>query len=281
MRVPWIDWVKVDRIIDNALQEDIGEGDVTTNTLFDESETASAYLMSKATGIVAGLNIAERVFLRLDAGVEWRSTVEEGSRIKPRQVIAEFSGSLRALLTGERLALNIVQRLSGIATQTARFIETVDGLPVKILDTRKTLPGLRVLEKYAVAVGGGTNHRFGLFDGIMIKDNHIKIAGGIQKAVAKMRASNPRNLLIEVETSNLDEVKAALAADADIIMLDNMSNTTMSEAVKLIGNKAITEASGGVTLSSVRGIAETGVGCISVGALTHSVPALDISMYFR
>ncbi|MCB0262726.1 MAG: carboxylating nicotinate-nucleotide diphosphorylase [Calditrichia bacterium] len=281
MRVPWIDWVKVDRIIDTALEEDIGEGDVTTNTLFDESETASAYLMSKATGIVAGLNIAERVFLRLDAGVEWRSTVEEGSRIKPRQVIAEFSGSLRALLTGERLALNIAQRLSGIATQTAKFIEAVDGLPVKILDTRKTLPGLRVLEKYAVAVGGGTNHRFGLFDGIMIKDNHIKIAGGIQKAVAKMRASNPRNLLIEVETSNLDEVKAALAADADIIMLDNMSNATMSEAVKLIGNKAITEASGGVTLNSVRSIAETGVDCISVGALTHSTPALDISMYFR
>lgn len=281
MRVPWIDWVKVDRIIDTALEEDIGEGDVTTNTLFDESETASAYLMSKATGIVAGLNIAERVFLRLDAGVEWRSTVEEGSRIKPRQVIAEFSGSLRALLTGERLALNIAQRLSGIATQTAKFIEAVDGLPVKILDTRKTLPGLRVLEKYAVAVGGGANHRFGLFDGIMIKDNHIKIAGGIQKAVAKMRASNPRNLLIEVETSNLDEVKAALAADADIIMLDNMSNATMSEAVKLIGNKAITEASGGVTLNSVRSIAETGVDCISVGALTHSTPALDISMYFR
>ncbi|MCB0298431.1 MAG: carboxylating nicotinate-nucleotide diphosphorylase [Calditrichaeota bacterium] len=281
MRVPWIDWVKVDRIIDTALEEDIGEGDVTTNTLFDESETASAYLMSKATGIVAGLNIAERVFLRLDAGVEWRSTVEEGSRIKPRQVIAEFSGSLRALLTGERLALNIAQRLSGIATQTAKFIEAVDGLPVKILDTRKTLPGLRVLEKYAVAVGGGTNHRFGLFDGIMIKDNHIKIAGGIQKAVAKMRASNPRNLLNEVETSNLDEVKAALAADADIIMLDNMSNATMSEAVKLIGNKAITEASGGVTLNSVRSIAETGVDCISVGALTHSTPALDISMYFR
>jgi len=276
-----LDWQKVDVIIDNALAEDLDNGDVTTNYLFEPTEIAHAVMKAKAAGVIAGLPVAERVFRRLAPQVDWKTRVSEGGAVSPGDVIAEIKGTRRALLTGERLALNILQRLSGIATLTARFVNAVQGLPVKILDTRKTLPGLRVLEKYAVAVGGGVNHRFGLFDAVMIKDNHIKLAGGIRRAVEKIRRKNVNHLSIEVETSTLAEVEEALSADADIIMLDNMSNADMRAAVQLINKRAVTEASGGVTLETVRGIAETGVDRISVGALTHSPQALDIALYFQ
>lgn len=276
-----LDWQKIDRIIDTALQEDIQDGDVTTNALFSPEEKAAAYMQAKEKGLIAGLPVAERVFRKLDTSITWHCHVEEGQMVSPKDLIVEIEGSRRALLTGERLALNILQRLSGIATTTSLYVAEIAGFPVKVLDTRKTLPGLRILEKYAVAVGGGTNHRFGLFDGIMLKDNHINLAGGINKAVTKMRLKNPNNLPIEVETTTLAEVDSALAAGADIIMLDNMSNTMMAEAVRRIDGKAKVEASGGVTLTRLRSIAKTGVDFISVGALTHSVKALDISLYFR
>ncbi len=278
---PEINWPQVDAIIKNALHEDIRDGDATTEALFEPDETAKAYMLAKDNGIIAGLPIAERVFKTLQEDIVWQPAVNEGGRVKPRDLIVEMSGSKRTLLTGERLALNIMQRLSGIATMASQYMAEIDGLDVKILDTRKTLPGLRVMEKYAVAVGGATNHRFGLFDGIMIKDNHIKLAGGISKAVAILRANNPKGLQIEVETSNHDEVREALAAGADIIMLDNMPPDMMREAVEIIDGKALVEASGGINLHTVRAAAETGVDFVSVGALTHSVQALDIGMYFR
>jgi nicotinate-nucleotide pyrophosphorylase (carboxylating) len=276
-----LNWNLIDPIIQNALAEDVGDGDITTNAIIDETAQASAFLQSKGDGVIAGLAIAERVFRHLDPHLTWQPLLQDGQRIKVGQTIAAFNGKTRALLTGERLALNILQHLSGIASQTAEFVAALEGLPTKILDTRKTLPGLRVLQKYAVAVGGGTNHRFGLYDGIMIKDNHIKLAGGIAQAVSLVRKHNPAQLPIEVETSNLEEVQQALDAGADIIMLDNMDIPTMKKAVRLINGRAKTEASGGVQLGSVRAIAETGVDFISVGYLTHSVTALDISMYFR
>ena len=278
--IPEINWPEVDAIIENALQEDIRDGDATTEALFDTTETARAYMLAKDTGIIAGLPIAERVFRKLEANIDWQPKIDEGARVKPRDLILEIGGSKRTLLTGERLALNILQRLSGIATVADQYTSAVSGLSVKILDTRKTLPGLRVIEKYAVAVGGATNHRFGLYDGIMIKDNHIKLAGGISAAIAKLRANNPKNLQIEVETSNLDEVREALSAGADIIMLDNMPPKLMKEAVGIINNKTLVEASGGINLETVRAAAETGVDFVSVGALTHSVRALDIGLYF-
>ena len=277
---PIIDWQKVDAIIENALTEDLGSGDVTTNYLFEPTERAHAVMKAKADGVIAGLPIAERVFRKLDPNIEWQPRISEGGTVTPGNVIVEIKGTRRALLSGERLALNILQRLSGIATQTAQFVNAVQGLPVKILDTRKTLPGLRVLEKYGVAVGGGVNHRFGLYDAFMIKDNHIKLAGGISNAVDKIRRKNVNHLSIEVETSSLAEVEEALRAGVDIIMLDNMSNAAMREAVLLINKRAITEASGGVSLETVCSIAETGVDTISVGALTHSPQALDIALYF-
>ncbi len=275
-----LDWNKIDAIIENALQEDVGDGDITTNSLFNTGETAKAYIKVKEAGTIAGLPIAERVFLKLDNRLSWNAKIVDGEQVLPGQILSEIEGSQRALLTGERLALNILQRLSGIATQTAKYLTAVKGLPVKILDTRKTLPGLRVLEKYAVAAGGGKNHRFGLFDGIMIKDNHIKLAGGITNAVNKIKKAGINHLSIEVETSNLAEVNEALNAGADIIMLDNMSLEKMREAVQRIEGEAKTEASGGITLEKIRKVAETGVDYISVGALTHSVKALDIGMYF-
>lgn len=279
-QLPDLDWEKIDLIIENAFAEDIGDGDVTTNSLFKAEEKAAAFMKVKADGIIAGLPIAERVFRKLDPDFGWETNVAEGAAVAAETVFVEMKGARRALLSGERLALNILQRLSGIATQTAAYVKAAGNTKVKILDTRKTLPGLRVIEKYAVAVGGGQNHRFGLFDAIMIKDNHIKLAGGIAKAVHTVRQANTKNLPVEVETSNLAEVEEALTAGADIIMLDNMSNDMMRQAVQKIGGRAKVEASGGITLERIASIAETGVDYISVGALTHSVKALDIGLYF-
>ncbi|OGE23202.1 MAG: nicotinate-nucleotide diphosphorylase (carboxylating) [Candidatus Dadabacteria bacterium RIFCSPHIGHO2_12_FULL_53_21] len=274
-----LDFNRVDRIIEYALREDLGDGDITTNSLATEKEDSKAVIRAKAKGVAAGLPIAKRVFQKLDPTVVCIDNISDGENIKPGDIISEINGGTRALLSGERLALNILQRLSGIATLTSKYVKAVEGLPVKILDTRKTAPGLRILDKYAVSVGGGYNHRFGLFDGVLIKDNHIEIAGGIAEAVAVIRKKYRQKYKIEVETSGLEQVKEALIAGADIIMLDNMSPEQMRKAVRLIDRNALVEASGGINIKNVREVAETGVNFISVGALTHSASALDIGLY--
>jgi nicotinate-nucleotide pyrophosphorylase (carboxylating) len=275
-----IDNIYIDRFIIKALKEDMPNGDITTDNLIDGNSKSKAHLMAKESGIVAGLDVAERVFKLLDDGVEFNRKVSDGAFVNNRDILAEISGNTRALLKGERTALNIMQHLSGIATKTHEFVEITKGLPVKIIDTRKTLPGLRYLEKYAIRVGGGSNHRFCLSDGVLIKDNHIKAAGSIKKAVDTLRRKIPHTIKIEVETSSVDQVNEALESHADIIMLDNMSIEMMKEAVGIINKKALTEASGNVNKDTLRNIAETGVDLISVGALTHSVKAFDISMKF-
>jgi nicotinate-nucleotide pyrophosphorylase (carboxylating) len=274
-----LDWSQVDQIIENALREDVGRGDITTNLLFPEGVRCKAVILAKEEGRLAGLLIAERVFRKLDRDIVWGEKKKDGEKIEPNQILAEISGSQRAILTGERLALNFLQRLSGIATLTSKFVKAVEGLSVEILDTRKTAPGLRILDKYAVSVGGGSNHRFGLYDGVLIKDNQIKLAGGISRAIRLIRERVVRGIKIEVETSTLNEVKEALEAGADIIMVDNMTVETIKKAVELINGRALIEASGGVTLENIRRIAETGVDFISVGSLTHSPRALDIALY--
>ena len=268
---------EVDFIIDHAFREDIGSGDITSNNLIPESTTAKASMTAKADGVIAGLPIAKKVFEKLDSNLIWKPLVKDGDQVKKGDLIVEIEASFRALLTGERLALNLLQRLSGIASETAKYVKEVEGTKVKILDTRKTVPGLRTFDKYAVKMGGGTNHRIGLFDLAMIKDNHIKIVGGIEKAVAQVREAIPADIKIEVETTTLDEVAQAANAGADIIMLDNMSNELMTEAVQLINGRCLVEASGNMNMARLKGVAATGIDVISVGALTHSVIALDIS----
>ncbi|MBI9057054.1 carboxylating nicotinate-nucleotide diphosphorylase [Labilibaculum sp. DW002] len=268
---------EIELIINHAFQEDIGNGDITTNNIVPENKLASASMTAKADGIIAGIDIAEMVFRKLDENLEWNPKIKDGDSVKKGDVILEIKGTFRALLTGERLALNLMQRMSGIATETAKYVAETKGSKVKILDTRKTVPGLRTFDKYAVKMGGGTNHRIGLYDMVMIKDNHIKMAGTITAAVEQVRKSIPSEIKVEVETTNLQEVEEAVNAGADIIMLDNMSNELMCEAVDLINGKALIEASGNMNLERISGVAKTGVDFISVGALTHSVIALDIS----
>lgn len=264
-------------LFDLAYAEDIGDGDITTNNLIDQREKRRAQLVAKEEGIIAGLPVAEMVFKKFDSNLEWKELLPDGSQVKPGDIIAEFEGNYRALLTGERKALNFLQRLSGIATYASLCMKEIEGTNVEILDTRKTLPGYRYLDKYAVRMGGASNHRFGLYDMVMIKDNHIKVAGGITQAVEAIRKRVPKSIKIEVETTTMDEVKEALAADVDIIMLDNMSSTMMKECVKVINKRAKIEASGNMTQKRIRKVARTGVDYISIGALTHSVKALDIS----
>ena len=265
-------------IIETALREDIGAGDITTTATVDKKAEGSAEIIVKEGLIVAGILIAEAVFKTVDAGIAFKAFVKDGESVKKGKTIARISGRLSSLLAGERVALNFLQRLSGIATLTSYFVAKVKGCRAKILDTRKTTPGLRILEKYAVRMGGGFNHRFGLCDGILIKDNHIAAVGSITEAVLRARENIPHNMLIEVEAKNLDEVRGAILAGADVIMLDNMKPAVMKQAVKIIGKKALIEASGGVNLQNVRVIAKTGVDFISIGALTHSARAVDISM---
>ncbi len=272
-----LDKKQIERIIIAALQEDIGAGDITTNLLIAKKQKAKAFFLAKENGIIAGLNIAKMVFQKLGT-TTWKSYVKDGELVTAGTRIAEVKGSLRALLTGERTALNILQRLSGIATATNNFVTVIKDTDAKILDTRKTVPGLRMLDKYAIKIGGGTNHRIGLFDMVLIKDNHIKAAGSITNAVNKIKKGLTKKIKIEVETRNLEEVREALDCKVEIIMLDNMSVAEMKDAVIIIGGKAKIEASGNVNLQSLRKIAETGVDFISVGVLTHSVKALDISM---
>jgi nicotinate-nucleotide pyrophosphorylase (carboxylating) len=268
------------RLIRQALTEDIGDGDVTTGATIPPDSESRAELVAKASFVVAGLPFAAEVFRALDRGVSFEPLVEEGRKVSKSAVLARLSGKTASLLRGERVALNILQRLSGIATLSAKFASRVEGLRCQVLDTRKTTPGMRFMEKYAVRAGGCSNHRMGLYDGILIKDNHIRAAGGIKKAVRLARRAARRGMKVEVEAAALDDVREALEAGADVIMLDNMTLEEMKRAVRMARGKAALEASGNVTLRNVRQIAETGVDYVSVGALTHSAPAADISMRF-
>ncbi len=271
----------IDLVIKNALAEDIGEGDVTTAAVIPEVHTTKAAFIAKESCIISGQPFARRVFYLVDPKVKFRVHRKDGSRLKKGDLFASVSGSTRSILMAERVALNLLQRLSGIATLTDKYVSTVKSYKVKIVDTRKTVPGLRFFDKYAVRSGGGHNHRFGLYDGILIKDNHIDAAGGIGSAVKLARQKTGRKLKVEVETGSLKEVKAALEAKADIIMLDNMTLKNMRKAVEIIrfsSTTTIIEASGGVTLKTLRSVAATGVDLISAGALTHSAHAIDISM---
>ncbi|MCI2430015.1 carboxylating nicotinate-nucleotide diphosphorylase [Candidatus Acetothermia bacterium] len=267
------------QIVERALQEDISSGDVTTEALCSPTEQARAVIRAKESCVVAGLPIAEMVFHLLEPQLRSVAKARDGDRVTAQTEIAEIVGSLRAILQGERTALNFLQRLSGIATQTARFVEAVKDFPVQILDTRKTAPGLRILDKYAVRIGGGRNHRLGLYDGVMIKSNHIRACGGLISAIERVRRQAPATVKLEVEVQTLAELEEALRAEVDIIMLDNMSLKEMREAVKMARRSGpLLEASGGVTLENVREIAATGVDFISVGALTHSVRAIDMHL---
>ena len=271
---------EIERIVRTALEEDIGLGDVTTGATVAPETVCRAELVAKEDFILAGLDVAAAVFQTLDSGVSFEKIVTDGCSVRRGEVIAWLKGKAAVLLQGERVALNLLQRMSGIATLTARYVAEVKGTRATIVDTRKTVPGLRALDKYAVRMGGGRNHRIGLFDGVLIKENHISAAGGIAAAIERAKRLLPHTLKIEIETCNLNEVEEALQAGAEIIMLDNMSLADMRLAVERIAGKALVEASGGVSLERVREIAETGVDIISVGALTHSVKAADISMLF-
>ena len=268
----------LDPLIDLAFEEDIGIGDITTEATVPSAQEGVGTLLAKSDGIIAGLPIAERVFAKLDTALTFRAIVSDGDAVEAGTPIAEVQGSAKTILIGERTALNFLQRLSGIATLTAHFVEAVADYDTKIVDTRKTAAGWRAVQKYAVRVGGGYNHRFGLYDGVLIKDNHIVAAGGIDNAVQRARDVIPHTAKIEVEVETLDQVDEALKAGADILLLDNMSSGTMKSVVGEVGNQAMTEASGGITLERVQDVAATGVNLISVGALTHSAMPMDISL---
>jgi nicotinate-nucleotide pyrophosphorylase (carboxylating) len=270
-----------EHIVRNALTEDIGTGDITTEATVSSAVTAQASLVAKSPLVLCGVDVARTAFLLVDPSLEYEEIVPDGILLAgEREEIAIVTGSASSILTAERVALNFLQRLSGVSTMTAAFVQAVAGTCAKIVDTRKTTPGMRVLEKYAVAVGGGSNHRFGLADGVLIKDNHIIVAGGISNAILGARRTAPHTLRVEVEVKELSQIDEALSGGADIILLDNMSVEQLKEAVAKIDGRAITEASGGVNLSTVRAIADSGVDLISVGALTHSAPASDISLDF-
>lgn len=270
------------RLVAAALDEDLGRGDVTSDLLVPADLEATAVFRSRSAGVVAGLNVAGLAFQLTDERVAFERLVEEGAALEPGQDLAILRGSARSLLRGERVALNFAQRLSGIATLTAQYVAAVRGTNARIVDTRKTTPGLRALEKYAVRAGGGRNHRRDLGDAVMVKDNHLvaiaKRGLSLPQAVAEMRAELPHTIKIEIEVDRLDQIPLALAARADIILLDNMPPARLREAVKLIDGRALTEASGGVNLQTVAAIAASGVDLISVGALTHSAAALDIGL---
>ena len=269
---------QIEGIIKMALEEDIGAGDLTTLNTIPPEQRAKGLFRAKRDCTVAGLFLLERLFSFLDSDVQIRCLCRDGDQVSRGTVIAEAEGVVRALLMGERTALNFLQRLSGTATLTRRYVDTIKDLPSKIIDTRKTTPGLRTLEKYAVRMGGGTNHRLGLFDAAIIKDNHITASGSIAQAVEKVRSHSPFMSRVEVECEDLKQVQKALDAKADVIMLDNMDTATMKEAVRLIKKRVWVEASGGITMERVREVAEAGVDFISVGALTHSAPAVDFNM---
>lgn len=272
---------QVEQIITLALNEDIGTGDITTLSTIPADKTALGRFVAKEDMILCGIDLAAHIFARVDPSIELKANFKDGDAVKKGDVIATVSGNAQNVLTGERTALNFMQRLTGIATRTHASVAEVAGTNAKITDTRKTTPGLRVLEKYAVRVGGGTNHRFNLADGVLIKDNHIAVSGGIKNAVKNARAVIPHTLKIEVEVETKEQLAEALDAGADIIMLDNMSNDLMRECVGIVAGRALVEASGNMGEKNLREVAETGVDIISIGALTHTVKAADISLKFQ
>ena len=269
-----------DKIITMSLEEDAPNGYITTIATVSPDAVISGRFVAKADGIICGLEIIGRTFEICGGGFELETYFKDGEAVRKGDIIARVKGNAQTILTGERTALNLIQRASGIATLTAAAVAQIKGTSAKICDTRKTMPGLRVLDKYAVRAGGGSNHRFCLSDGILIKDNHIKAAGSITEAVTRAKAYAPHTIKVEVEVETISELKEALAAKADIIMLDNMSNEMMRESVAIVAGKALTEASGNMGEKDLRAVAETGVDLISIGALTHSVKALDISLKF-
>jgi nicotinate-nucleotide pyrophosphorylase (carboxylating) len=268
----------IDKIIDNALAEDLGPGDLTTETLIDQSAKGKARLVPREELVLAGIEIFGRVFSRLDPDIALERNFRDGDVVPAGRDIGVVEGSLRAILSAERTALNFLQHLSGIATLTKRYVEKAGPSQVRVIDTRKTTPGLRILEKYAVRAGGGHNHRLGLFDGVLIKDNHIAAAGSISKAVEKIRANVPHTVKIQVEVDDLRGLEEAMRVGVDAVLLDNMSIDEMKEAVSVAGGRALLEASGGITLETIGEVAQTGVDLISVGALTHSARSVDISL---
>lgn len=276
-----LDKKQIDKIVLNALEEDMPYGDVTTDNLIPEDDVTEAKFIAKAEGVIAGMPVAARVFELIDNRISFEIFKNDGDKVAKGDIIAILRGPTAGILKGERTALNLMQRLSGIATRTNVFTELVKDYKVSVADTRKTTPGLRYLEKYAVRCGGGRNHRYSLSDAVMLKDNHIAAGGGILSAVAKVRANIPHTVKIEVEVEDMEMVRQAVESGADIIMLDNMNEAAMAEAVKYIDGKALVEASGDVTEERIRAIAETGVDIISIGRITHSVKALDISLRFK
>ena len=268
----------IDKIIDSALEEDLGPGDITTEALVDLSVNGEARLIAKEEIILAGIGVFSRVFSRLDPEIVVETKYRDGEAVSNGEDIGMVKGSMRGILSGERTALNFLQRLSGIATLTRKYVERTDSSKVRVIDTRKTTPGLRILEKYAVRRGGGFNHRFGLFDGILIKDNHIAVAGSIAKALARIKGRVPHTLRIEVEVEDIKGVEEAIGAGADAILLDNMSLKEMREAVSIAGGRVLLEASGGITLESIEEVSKIGIDLISVGAITHSARSVDISL---
>lgn len=268
----------MDRLIQQALEEDIGNEDVTTNSVMREYKKGRVKLVCKQNGVICGLNVFERAFKLLDEKTSVEIFVKDGDEVKKGQQLAIVSGDIRVLLSGERVALNFLQRMSGIATYTRSVAKMLEGCKTRLLDTRKTTPNMRVFEKYAVRVGGGNNHRYNLSDGVLLKDNHIGAAGGVKKAVQMAREYAPFVRKIEVEVENLSMCKEALEAGADVIMLDNMSVDEMKKAVEMINGRALTECSGNVTLENIANIKQTGVDFVSSGALTHSAPILDLSL---
>lgn len=271
----------LDKIIQNALEEDIRDGDITTDAIIDRNVKGKAILETREDIVLAGLPVFMRTFTLSDPGISFEVFYEESQDVQKGEVICSVNGSMSAILMAERTALNFIQRMSGIATLTREYVSRVSSKKVKILDTRKTVPGLRVLDKYSVTAGGGNNHRFGLYDAFLIKDNHIAVAGSIAAAVKAAKIKAAKGIRVEVETESLEDVKEAVEAGADTILLDNMTAEEMREAVKLVKGRAVTEASGGVTLNNIIEIAETGVDLISIGALTHSVRAVDLSLEIK
>jgi len=273
--------LNLNELIEKALKEDVGTGDITTNSTIPPSRRITGRFLAKENGILCGMDVVKAVFAFVDPSIALTVFIHDGESVSKGDVIAEIEGYARSILTGERLALNLLQHMSGVATRTHEAVEKVAGTKARIADTRKTTPGLRVLEKYAVKCGGGSNHRFNLADGVLIKDNHIEAAGGIGEAVRMARENIPHTLKIEVEVETFEQLEEALQAGADIIMLDNMSCPDMKKAVEIIHGRAVTEASGNMGEKDLKEVAMTGVDLISIGALTHSVKALDISLKFK
>lgn len=268
----------VDNLIKSALKEDINYIDITTDNLIPQEQEGEAKFLAKAEGVLCGIDVALRVFTLIQPDFQYEVFIKDGEYVKKGDIIATVKGKTRTILKGERTALNLLQHMSGIATMTNKIVKIVEGTNASIADTRKTLPGLRPIQKYAVTVGGGKNHRYNLSDAAMLKDNHVDAGGGITGAVKKLRSKLGHMAKVELEVRNLDELREALSVDVDVIMLDNMDNETMKKAVEITNGKALLEASGGITEETIRGVAETGVDIISIGALTHSVKAFDISL---